>query len=231
MRLLPFAIALGLAVAGCGPVIWDKPGVSQAEFSQEDAQCRLVARGMNSGEFYAEGSQSFVAGAAVGNAVGTAVATRATYKDCMMAKGYSEESQQAQANAVALKPISDNVTSCVAPLYASASAEPIRRHAPFKPADMTPSQGADPAFATPEEIAAIDGLLPPLRACQQAAVAATRTASPPAAPILEATYAAGEGDLSALKARSMTWGQFNTRRRERAEQMTQQLMAVLQRAS
>jgi hypothetical protein len=87
LSLLLFMFAL----TSCAPTVWDKPGATQADFSRDSAQCRLVARGMNSDSFYAEGSPKFVAGAALGNAVGTAVSTAATYRDCMMAIGYTPQ--------------------------------------------------------------------------------------------------------------------------------------------
>lgn len=86
------ALIACVGISACAPTIWDKPGGSQAEFNQDSARCRLFARGMNSGDFYAEGSPGFVASAAVGNAIGTAVNQQATYHDCMMAVGYSPRS-------------------------------------------------------------------------------------------------------------------------------------------
>ena len=80
-----------LVLGACAPTIWDKPGATQADFNQESAQCRLLARGMNSGGFYAQGSPSFVAGAALNNALGTAANQVATYRDCMMALGYTPQ--------------------------------------------------------------------------------------------------------------------------------------------
>jgi|SRR5271155_88784 len=82
-------------LAACAPTIWDKPGATQADFNQDSARCRLLARGMNPGDFYAQGSASFVAGAALGNAVGTAANQAATYRDCMMAVGYTPQSSGA----------------------------------------------------------------------------------------------------------------------------------------
>jgi hypothetical protein len=92
------AIAFGCLATGCAPTIWDKPGGTQAQFNQESARCQLVAQGMNSGDFYAQGSQSFVAGAALGNAIGTAIGTAATYRNCMMATGYTPRDPQVQEN-------------------------------------------------------------------------------------------------------------------------------------
>jgi hypothetical protein len=80
-----------LVLVACAPTVWDKPGITQGQFNQDNARCRLVARGMNSGDFYAEGKPAFVAGAAIGNAVGAAINTAATYHDCMMAEGYTPQ--------------------------------------------------------------------------------------------------------------------------------------------
>lgn len=92
------------AVSACAPTVWDRPGATQAQFSQDSAGCRLLARGMNSGDFYAQGSPGFVAGAAVGNAIGTAVNQAATFRDCMMAKGYTARAESASASGSAIEP-------------------------------------------------------------------------------------------------------------------------------
>jgi hypothetical protein len=90
------AVMLSCLVLGaCAPTIWDKPGATQADFNQDSARCRLLARGMNPGDFYAQGSPSFVAGATLGNALGTAANQVATYRDCMMALGYTPEERGA----------------------------------------------------------------------------------------------------------------------------------------
>jgi hypothetical protein len=52
---------------------------------------------MNPGDFYAQGSPRFVAGAAIGNAIGTDFDRAATYNDCMMAVGYIPEAPQSSA--------------------------------------------------------------------------------------------------------------------------------------
>jgi hypothetical protein len=78
-----------VCMAGCAPTIWDKPGATQADYNRDSARCRILARGMNSGDFYAEGSPKFVAAATVGNAIGTAINRQETFHDCMMAVGYT----------------------------------------------------------------------------------------------------------------------------------------------
>src|ERR1700730_2562605 len=90
MRRKIVALVASIAcIAGCAPTIWDKPGATQADFTRDSARCRILARGMNSGDFYAEGSPKFVAAATVGNAIGTAINRQETFHDCMMAVGYS----------------------------------------------------------------------------------------------------------------------------------------------
>jgi hypothetical protein len=98
MRYLLIAMVVA-TVGGCAPIMWEKPGLTQGQFAQDDARCKLVAKGMNSGGFYAEGKPAFVAGAALGNAIGTAVATRVDYKNCMIASGYTEQAPQMLAPA------------------------------------------------------------------------------------------------------------------------------------
>jgi hypothetical protein len=81
------ALARCMLIVGCAPIVWDKLGGTQAQFNVENARCRMVARGLNPGTFYAAGSTEFVAGAVLGNAIGTAANQRQTYRDCMEMKG------------------------------------------------------------------------------------------------------------------------------------------------
>src|SRR5208282_1493025 len=96
MRIVVKCAALGfLILAACAPTIWDKSHATQADFNKDSARCRLLARGMSPGDFYAQGSANFVAGAALGNTIGTAANQAATYRDCMMATGYTPRAQTA----------------------------------------------------------------------------------------------------------------------------------------
>ena len=85
------ALASVMALAACAPIMWGRPGLTQADFNQDNARCRLVARAMNSGDFSASGSRQLVAGAGLGYVIATAISTRADYKDCMEAAGYTEQ--------------------------------------------------------------------------------------------------------------------------------------------
>ena len=101
-------IGLAITLGACAPIVWDKPGGTQAQFNVENARCRMVARGLNPGGFYAAGSTEFVAGAALGNAIGTAVNQRQTYRDCMEMQGYTEGGSGATAGGGASVPGFDN---------------------------------------------------------------------------------------------------------------------------
>lgn len=228
MRYAPFALAFMLV--GCAPVTWDRPNTTQVQFNQDNARCRLVAQGMNSGDFFAVGSASYVAGAAIGNAIGTAMKQYATHKDCMMATGYTPQDPQAQANAGRIKPISAQSTACMSAIYTDPQAEPIRRHAPFNAREATPDQLADRTMASPQDIAAIDYLHPRAQACQKQAIDALAGTMPGAAAALTTAYARGEGDISLLRDRRMTWGDFTTRRRDRAVELQATLNAELAKA-
>jgi Flp pilus assembly protein CpaB len=138
-------LAAALALGGCAPMVFDKPGATQADFSEDSAKCRLVARGMNPGGFYAQGSASFVAGAAVGNAIGTAANQRATYKDCMMAAGYTVESPQVQALTLSAKPIVARLSVCFRSAYDAPAADVIRAKLVLDATKATAEQLSDPS--------------------------------------------------------------------------------------
>ena len=88
-------LATALLLGACASASqWDKPGVTPAQLTQDNARCRLIARGITPSGFYAEGSPRFVASAAVGNAIGTAIATSANYQDCMEMQGYTKKQEQ-----------------------------------------------------------------------------------------------------------------------------------------
>ena len=84
LRLLPLACVLG----GCVAHSWAPgPGMSAADFPRAKAQCELFARGQGGG-FYAQGSPNFVAGAALGAAIGQSIRQQNDFNDCMLANGW-----------------------------------------------------------------------------------------------------------------------------------------------
>lgn len=83
MKKQAFFIVI-LASTGCSHTWVGKPGYM---FESEKAQCSYIARHGGSG-FYAQGSQSYVAGAQLGYAIGEIARTKADFDDCMLAKGW-----------------------------------------------------------------------------------------------------------------------------------------------
>ena len=77
-----------VVLTGCATHQWAPgPGMNAADFDATKAQCSLMARHGGSG-FAAYGSANFVAGAALGNAVGESIRTQQDFNDCMLASGW-----------------------------------------------------------------------------------------------------------------------------------------------
>ncbi len=71
-RNLVLALLL-LGLSGCAPTIWDKPGVTQAEFNTDTYECEKDAR--QSGYF--------------GGGLAGALRMKKFYGKCMVARGYT----------------------------------------------------------------------------------------------------------------------------------------------
>jgi hypothetical protein len=89
MRLLRAALALTLSVyiAGCAHQSWVAGPNAQGTFNEAKGRCMLLANNTGGG-FYAQGSQSFVASAAAGAAIGSAIKAASNFDACMMANGW-----------------------------------------------------------------------------------------------------------------------------------------------
>lgn len=220
-------LAAALALGGCAPMVFDKPGATQVDFNQDSAKCRLVARGMNPGDFYAQGSASFVAGAALGNAIGTAANQRETYKDCMMAAGYTLESPQARAVTLSAKPIFAQFSVCARTVYDAPEADVIRSKLPFDATTATAEQISDPSYVTEPEIAALNALHPRAKACRQDLLAALTPVAPAIVPVLSKSYKASDGYVASLEAGKISWGAFTTLRKQRATAAKDEIAAIL----
>ena len=83
-----FGTAATLAASGCAPTRWaPTPSASILDFNVQSARCRLMARGAEQ-DFVAYGNANYVAGAALGNAIGNIIRIQAAYSDCMQANGW-----------------------------------------------------------------------------------------------------------------------------------------------
>ena len=68
-----------------------KPGMTPVSLSQDSARCRLFARGASTSPFYAEGDGRFVAAAAIGHGIGTAIKQDKNFEECMEINGYMKQ--------------------------------------------------------------------------------------------------------------------------------------------
>ena|SRR5690348_7477696 len=87
VRLRFGAVVCCVILAGCATHTWAPGPDARGTFDEAKARCSLMAR-HSGGGFYASGTPSFVAGAAVGAAIGEAVRANADFNDCMQASGW-----------------------------------------------------------------------------------------------------------------------------------------------
>ena len=88
---------MAISVSACAPTIYAPgPGVNAATFEPTKAQCSLMARHAG-GSFAAYGDANYVAGAALGNAIGEAIRTQEDFSDCMKASGWMPVTKEAAA--------------------------------------------------------------------------------------------------------------------------------------
>jgi hypothetical protein len=118
---------------------------------------------------------------------------------------------------------------CIAAVYNSPEAAPLRVHEPFNPYDTTLRQLADRSLATNEEIASLTAVHPRLRACQVEFLARLDRLAPSLTPQLAQDYRDADDDLVLLMQRRMAWGEFNQRRRDRAVAGQQAFLAEQRR--
>jgi hypothetical protein len=124
-------VMISILLVGCAKHSW-APGPQAAilDYDQQSAQCSLMARHGGSG-FYAAGNPNFVAGAAVGHAIGEGIRTQQDFNDCMMASGWKIADQQVAAANAAAAAAAANAAA------AEANAEAAAANAP---ASLAPSR-------------------------------------------------------------------------------------------
>lgn len=87
MKPTILAAAVILPLAGCVSHQWAYGPTASMPFEQASGECKLTAMGAEQGSI-AIGRPSFVAGAALGSAIGNAVRVNAAYNACLEAQGF-----------------------------------------------------------------------------------------------------------------------------------------------
>ena len=107
-------------------------------------------------------------------------------------------------------------TICLQAVYDSPEGAPLRAHQPFNVRDASLAQLANPAFATPAEVAAITAIHPRYQACQKELLDRMSSLAPSEAPIFAKHFRNTDDDLLSVVQRRMTWGDFTRRPRDRS---------------
>lgn len=81
------ALCLGGTLTACVQHQWAYGPTATMPFEQASGRCKLVAMGAEEG-YAAIGRPAFVAGAALGNAIGNAVRINEAFNACMEAAGF-----------------------------------------------------------------------------------------------------------------------------------------------
>jgi hypothetical protein len=135
---------LALSLGGCVSHTWVPGPDVHATFEEQSAQCSMIARHGGSG-FAASGSPGYVAGVAIGNAIGNAVQANADFNDCMAANGWQIADQPPVAASVAA-PVA--LTAPMAPVAAPTPLmPPAASGGPPAPAALTASLPPPPVIA------------------------------------------------------------------------------------
>jgi hypothetical protein len=253
MKNLALAITFAAALGGCAPVVWDKPGVTPAQFSAENAQCQLMAEGVTppteaadfqTGSWKRDAAADVGADLAAGIARGISV--NHAYTLCMQAKGYVEhttaaaagpasapaDASQAQVTptselAAKLQPIFVEFGDCFNRIYGLPESAPLRARLPLKPNDASQAQLSDQSKINDQEIASFDLLIPKQQICQKHLLEQLSGTAPSLAPIISASDAEAIERLNLLRERKVTWGDYNALRKQRAADLTLKLRAAI----
>lgn len=220
-----------LLLAGCATHTWAPgPGLSTADFEPAKARCSLLARHGGS-DFVAYGSQSYVAGAAVGHALGEAVRTQQDFNDCMLASGWQiADGQTTPAQSlvpVQIKGIIDQRKACISAIRTKPGYEPIQAHfSNPENGQFTMAQLTDDNLPSPGESKIVTSYVDEANACTTQSLDQFSKVAPPVVPILLAVKSDNEAIMILLVKRQISWGDAAQRQKKVQEDTTTKLRAV-----
>lgn len=186
--------------------------MTAADFEPARADCSMAARSSATG-FAAYGSQGYVAGAALGNAVGNSIRAQATFNDCMSAKGWRIATPDTLASIKnkkeSLKSARETADACVTeirnrPTYTPIAAvfdDPKTRH-------FTMAQLAMDRLLTPSEAQLYITYRDQVNVCYDKRQIEYEIASPEAASIVQQGRQAANGNVLLLVKRQQTLSSF-----------------------
>lgn len=224
-------IAICVSLSGCATHTWAPgPGMSAVDFEPAKARCSLLARHGGSG-FVAYGSQSYVAGAAVGHALGETVRTQQDFNDCMLASGWQiadDQTTPAQSLVpVQIKGIADQRKACMSAIRAKPEYEPIRAHfSNLENGQFSMAQLTDDGIPSPSESKLLTVYADEAGVCIAQSLDQSTKVAPPAGPILSAAKSDNEAIMILLVKRQISWGDAAQRQKKAQEDTTAKLRAA-----
>ena len=227
----PFLIVLGLTLSGCAAHTWEPgPGMSAADFAPAKARCSLLARHGGSA-FFAAGSQSYVAGAALGHAIGEGIRANQDFNDCLLASGWrivDGKSPAAQSAIMAqLNGIKQQGNTCVAEIRNKSIYVPIQAHfSEIGTGHFTMAQLTDKHAPTPTEVHLITRYVDESAICSTARINDYSRIVPAFGPILLQQKASNDDSMILLIQGKLTWGEASQRQKQIQEETAAKLRAV-----
>jgi len=207
--------AVPLILAGCATHTWAPgPGVSVADFDPTKARCSIMARNGGTG-FAASGSASFVAGAALGNAIGNAIKANSDFNDCMVASGFqvADKTQGQQDRDAELKQqvksYADAGKSCIANVQSDDKYTSIAGHFPDPMTGrFSMKQLADTSIPTPDEAQLVAEYYDDSAACRRLAIDGIVQVVPASSTAFEQQASDVETLTRKLIRREISWGDY-----------------------
>ena len=210
-------LSLGMALlvlGACASHTWAPGPDAKGTFEEASARCSLVAR-HSGGGFYAQGTPSFVAGAAVGAAVGDAVRAQADFNDCMAANGWvvadpdssNVARKQAANNQVAA--IRSQLSSCIEAVRNNPKYAPLAPHlVNIASGHYSLTQMSDSGRPTEQEAGLLASYGDETATCRGQTVVQISAMDPRAGQTLQRINAEVRDLDLALINRQITWGDY-----------------------
>jgi len=201
-----------LFLGGCSTYTWAPGPSAQGTYEQASGKCRLLAS-TDQTSFYAQGSTSYVAGAALGAAVGQAVRQQNDFNNCMLASGWVPTGKDDAATQSAQKAEGEAVIADMKACFHAIRTNP--KYASLAPhlhdegtGKFTLAQLADTSFVKPDEVALLSSYSAEQDQCTQSHIDQIARLNPRAADTLQKVDVATREIELSLVQRKISWGEY-----------------------
>jgi len=221
-----------IGLSGCAQHTWiPGPGRSASEFEPTSAQCRMAARN-GGGGFVAVGRPAFVAGAALGNAIGQGIRAQNDFNDCMSASGFlvadgiTKEGQADKAKQ--LKAILAENRACVTEVRnQSKYAALASRMADINTGKHSMVQISDPKLATLDEATLLAAYIDETEVCTARNMPRYASVSTGFAELMQHTRNNFRANATTLIRHQQSWGDYSQKLNEVSNENTAKLKQIV----